>query len=60
MSRADVVNLLYILGFSLFIVGLRMVRGPRTAVRGNQVAAVGMAIALIATLLDDRGSATGP
>ena len=31
-----------------------MVRGPRTAVRGNQVAAVGMAIALVATLLDDR------
>ncbi len=31
-----------------------MLRGPRTAVRGNQVAAVGMAIAVIATLLDDR------
>src|ERR671920_591976 len=48
------VNLLYILGFALFIGGLRMVRGPRTAVRGNQVAAVGMGIALLATLLDDR------
>ena len=54
MSRADVVNLLYIVGFSLFIVGLRMVRGPRTAVRGNEVAAVGMVIAVIGTLLDDR------
>ena len=54
MSRADVVSLLYILGFSLFVVGLRMVRGPRTAVRGNEVAAVGMGIALVATLLDDR------
>ena len=31
-----------------------MLRGPRTAVRGNQVAATGMAIAVIATLLDDR------
>jgi len=51
MSREDVVNLLYIVAFSLFIVGLRMLRGPRTAVRGNQVAAVGMAIAVIATLL---------
>ena len=30
--------------------GLRMLRGPRTAVRGNQVAAVGMAIAVGATL----------
>ena len=28
-----------------------MLRGPRTAVRGNQVAAVGMAIAVVATLL---------
>ena len=39
MSRTDVVNLLYIVGFALFIVGLRMVRGPRTAVRGNLIAA---------------------
>ena len=54
MSRADWVDLLYIVGFSLFIVGLHMVRGPRTAVRGNQIAAVGMGIALAATLLDDR------
>ncbi len=54
MSRADWVDLLYIVGFSLFIVGLRMVRGPRTAVRGNQIAAVGMGIALVGTLLDDR------
>ena len=51
MSRADVINLLYIVAFSMFIMGLRMLRGPRTAVRGNQVAAVGMAIAVVATLL---------
>src|SRR6201991_361975 len=51
MSREDVINLLYIVAFSLFIVGLRMLRGPRTAVRGNQIAAVGMAIAVVATLL---------
>ena len=38
----------------MFIIGLHMLRGPRTAVRGNQVAAAGMAIAVIATLLDDR------
>jgi NAD(P) transhydrogenase subunit beta len=29
-----------------------MLRGPRTAVRGNQIAAVGMAIAVVATLLN--------
>jgi H+-translocating NAD(P) transhydrogenase subunit beta len=51
MSRSDVVHLLYIVAFSLFIVGLRMLRGPRTAVRGNEVAAVGMAVAVVATLL---------
>jgi NAD(P) transhydrogenase subunit beta len=52
MSRSDVINILYIVAFSLFIVGLRMLKGPRTAVRGNQVAAVGMGIALVATLLN--------
>src|SRR4051812_26634029 len=51
MSRHDVVQLLYIVAFSLFIVGLHMLRGPRTAVRGNQIAAVGMAVAVVATLL---------
>src|ERR1700755_2958590 len=51
MSREDFINLLYIVAFSMFITGLRMLRGPRTAVRGNQVAAVGMAIAVVATLL---------
>jgi NAD(P) transhydrogenase subunit beta len=54
VSRTDWVNLLYIVGFVLFIAGLRMVRGPRTAVRGNAIAAVGMLIALIATLIDPR------
>ena len=51
MSRGDLINLLYIVAFSMFIVGLHMLRGPRTAVRGNQIAAVGMAIAVGATLL---------
>src|SRR3954462_1994949 len=51
MSRNDVIDLLYIVSFAMFIVGLRMLRGPRTAVRGNQVAAVGMAIAVVSTLL---------
>jgi H+-translocating NAD(P) transhydrogenase subunit beta len=54
VSRHDVITLLYIVAFSLFISGLHMLRGPRTAVRGNQVAAVGMAIAVFATLIDQR------
>ncbi len=51
MSRTDLVNLLYIVAFVLFVEGLRRLRGPRTAVRGNQIAAVGMGIAVVATLL---------
>jgi proton-translocating NAD(P)+ transhydrogenase subunit beta len=51
VSRNDVIQILYIVAFSMFIIGLHMLRGPRTAVRGNQVAAVGMAIAVFATLL---------
>jgi NAD(P) transhydrogenase subunit beta len=50
----DLISALYIVAFAMFIIGLHMLRGPRTAVRGNQVAATGMAIAVIATLLDDR------
>src|SRR5215216_6058652 len=54
MSRNDLIQLLYIVAFAMFIGGLHMMRGPRTAVRGNQVAAVGMAIAVVATLIDQR------
>jgi NAD(P) transhydrogenase subunit beta len=50
----DLIAALYIVAFSCFIAGLHMLRGPRTAVRGNQVAATGMGIAIVATLLDDR------
>jgi NAD(P) transhydrogenase subunit beta len=50
---SDLITALYIVAFSLFIVGLHMLRGPRTAVRGNLVAAAGMAIAVVATLLND-------
>ncbi|MEU6642249.1 NAD(P)(+) transhydrogenase (Re/Si-specific) subunit beta [Saccharomonospora sp. NPDC046836] len=45
------VSVLYIVAFALFIYGLMGLTGPRTAVRGNLIAAVGMAIAVIATLL---------
>jgi NAD(P) transhydrogenase subunit beta len=43
---------LYIVAFGLFIYGLSGLTGPRTAVRGNKIAAVGMAVAVAATLLD--------
>src|SRR5437588_1202763 len=47
----DLVHVLYIISFALFIYGLMGLTGPRTAVRGNLIAAVGMGLAIIATLL---------
>ncbi|MGO9253297.1 MAG: NAD(P)(+) transhydrogenase (Re/Si-specific) subunit beta [Mycobacterium sp.] len=48
------VNVLYIISFALFIYGLMGLTGPKTAVRGNLIAAVGMAIAVAATLVKIR------
>ena len=45
------VTALYIVSFSLFIYGLMGLTGPKTAVRGNWIAAVGMGLAVAATLL---------
>ncbi|HVE96592.1 MAG TPA: NAD(P)(+) transhydrogenase (Re/Si-specific) subunit beta, partial [Pseudonocardiaceae bacterium] len=45
------VQVLYLIAFSLFIYGLMGLTGPKTAVRGNLIAAVGMGIAVVATLL---------
>jgi H+-translocating NAD(P) transhydrogenase subunit beta len=44
----------YIVAFILFIQGLRMLRTPVSARRGNVVAAIGMAIAVGATLLQPQ------
>jgi H+-translocating NAD(P) transhydrogenase subunit beta len=46
------IYVLYIFAFALFIQGLRGLSGPTTAVRGNRIAAIGMAIAVLATLLN--------
>jgi NAD(P) transhydrogenase subunit beta len=51
LQDANFIDALYILSFILFIAGLRGLTGPRTAVRGNKIASVGMAIAFIATLI---------
>jgi len=44
---------LYIVSFSLFILGIRQGTHPTTARRGNLTAAAGMAVAVITTLLLD-------
>ncbi len=51
LQDSNFLDVLYIIAFGLFIQGLRGLSGPTTAVRGNRIAAVGMAIAVIATLL---------
>jgi H+-translocating NAD(P) transhydrogenase subunit beta len=48
------VTVLYIISFALFIYGLMGLTGPKTAVRGNLIAAVGMALAVAATFIKIR------
>ncbi|HEX2298017.1 MAG TPA: NAD(P)(+) transhydrogenase (Re/Si-specific) subunit beta [Pseudonocardiaceae bacterium] len=48
---SPLIQVLYIIAFSLFIYGLMGLTGPKTAVRGNLIAAAGMALAVVATLL---------
>jgi NAD(P) transhydrogenase subunit beta len=50
-QSANFIDAAYIAAFILLIYGMTGLTGPRTAVRGNQIASVGMAIAVIATLL---------
>jgi NAD(P) transhydrogenase subunit beta len=49
----DAATALYIVSFSLFIFGVRRGTHPTTAKQGNLIAAVGMAIAVVTTLLLD-------
>ena len=51
LQRANFIDSLYIVAFSLFIYGMSGLTGPRTAVRGNKIAGAGMAVAVVATLL---------
>jgi NAD(P) transhydrogenase subunit beta len=51
LQSVDFIDAGYIVAFSLMIYGMSGLTGPRTAVRGNQTAAVGMAVAVIVTLL---------
>src|SRR6476469_4274880 len=52
----DAATAFYIVAFSLFIIGIKRGTHPTTAKQGNLVAAVGMAAAVVTTLLlDDIG-----
>jgi NAD(P) transhydrogenase subunit beta len=48
----NLINLAYLVASILFILGLKGLSHPRTAVKGNLLAAVAMLIAIVATLLD--------
>ena len=52
--RASVIAVSYIVAAVLFIFGLKRMTSPSTARSGNRLAAVGMALALIATLVDHQ------
>jgi NAD(P) transhydrogenase subunit beta len=61
LQSSNFIDACYIVAFALFIYGMSGLTGPRTAVRGNLIAATGMAIAVVATLLTKHvwdGSAT--
>ncbi|HXV62468.1 MAG TPA: NAD(P)(+) transhydrogenase (Re/Si-specific) subunit beta, partial [Vicinamibacteria bacterium] len=53
MSEAFI-NLFYLIAAVLFILGLKGLTHPRTAVRGNLLGALGMLIAIVVTLTDHR------
>lgn len=49
-NRVLLINIAYLVSAVCFIVGLKLLGSPATARRGNQIAAAGMAIAVIATM----------
>ena len=51
MDKATLINLAYVLAAVLFIFGLKGLTHPRTAVRGNLLGALGMLVAVVATLV---------
>ncbi len=50
----NLTNIAYLVSASLFIIGLRRLNSPATARRGNQIAAAGMLVAIVTTLLANR------
>ncbi|MFM7426770.1 MAG: NAD(P)(+) transhydrogenase (Re/Si-specific) subunit beta [Elainella sp.] len=48
------IQISYLIAASLFIIGLKQLGSPATARRGNLLGAIGMLIAIVATLLDQR------
>ncbi|NIP86367.1 MAG: NAD synthetase [Planctomycetales bacterium] len=49
-TKQNLINLAYVIAGVLFILGLKGLTHPRTAVRGNLLGAVGMLVAVVATM----------
>jgi NAD(P) transhydrogenase subunit beta len=54
MLSQQLVNIVYLVAAILFILDLKMLAHPRTAVRGNKAGVLGMALAITATLLSEK------
>lgn len=52
--HANLINAAYLLAAVLFILGLKGLTSPRTAVRGNLLGSLGMLLAVAATLVDQQ------
>jgi len=50
----DIRALLYLVAAAAFIIGLKRLSGPRTASSGNRIAASGMLLAIVVTLIDQQ------
>tara|TARA_B100000959_G_scaffold264390_1_gene304804 strand:+ start:775 stop:2151 length:1377 start_codon:yes stop_codon:yes gene_type:complete len=49
-----VIPIIYLLSAVFFILGLRQLSHPRTALKGNRTASIGMLLAIVATLLNNQ------
>jgi H+-translocating NAD(P) transhydrogenase subunit beta len=59
VTRQDWIELAYLVALITFIIGLKRLSSPATARQGNRIAAVGMLLAVVATLVDKRVASFG-
>ena len=59
MDNTFSIKLIYLVASALFILGLKNMAHPRTAVRGNLLGALGMLLAVVVTLLDREVASFG-
>jgi len=55
MENQYILNIIYLVASVTFVIGLKMLGEPRTARRGNLIAAFGMTIAVVATIVLHEG-----